>query len=148
MPSCTTCSTRSCSWPCPARIRSPDGAGSGWPNWPRSRGSRAGGGLEQTLLGPYLRPDFVPRIGFVASDWIAKQGLVAAGLGVTLVPALAAGALRADLAVCALDADEVPVRTVHAATRRGVAPSAATAAFLGQLRAAAQALSAELAALV
>ncbi|MGA4541686.1 LysR family transcriptional regulator [Uniformispora flossi] len=102
---------------------------------------------EQTLLGPYLRPDFVPRIGFVASDWIAKQGLVAAGLGVTLVPALAAGALRADLAVCALDADEVPVRAVHAATHRGVAPSAATAAFLGQLRAAARTLSAELAAL-
>lgn len=103
---------------------------------------------EQTLLGPYLRPDFAPRIGFVASDWIAKQGLVAAGLGVTLVPALAAGALRPDLAVCALAADEVPVRAVHAATRRGVAPSAAAAAFLAELRAAARTLSAELRTLV
>lgn len=99
---------------------------------------------EATLLGPYVRDGFRPRIGFVASDWIAKQGLVAAGLGVTLVPALAAPALRPDLALVSLHKDDVPVRAVYAATAADVTPSPATEAFLTGLRGIAKALSEEL----
>ncbi|MEU0936354.1 MULTISPECIES: LysR substrate-binding domain-containing protein [unclassified Embleya] len=99
---------------------------------------------EDTLLGPYLREGFAPRIVFVAADWIAKQGLVAAGLGVTLVPALAAPALRSDLALVSLRRDGAPVRKVYAATRDGVTPSAATEAFLTRLRETAIALSSDL----
>ncbi|NUU25648.1 MAG: LysR family transcriptional regulator, partial [Streptomycetaceae bacterium] len=99
---------------------------------------------EDTLLGPYLRDGFRPRVGFAVSDWIAKQGLVAAGLGVTLVPSLAAPALRPDLALVAVRGDDVPVRKVYAATRRGVAPSDAAEAFLAGLREVSRQLSREL----
>jgi DNA-binding transcriptional LysR family regulator len=95
---------------------------------------------EATLLAPYAHGGFQPRIGFVASDWIAKQGLVAAGLGVTLVPALAAPALRPDLALVPLRGDDAPPRRVYAATAPGVTPSPATAAFLAGLRDTAQTL--------
>ncbi|WP_343230828.1 LysR family transcriptional regulator [Yinghuangia seranimata] len=105
----------------------------------------AGGArVEDSLLAPYIRDGFTPRTGFVASDWIAKQGLVAAGLGVTLVPSLAAPALRADLALVSLRRDGVPARKVYAATRRGVAPSAAGEAFLTELRTTAKALAREI----
>ena len=94
---------------------------------------------EDTLMRSAVRAGFRPRIGSVVGDWIAKQGLVAAGFGVTLVPALAAEALRPDLARAAVHPDDVPIRAIWAATPRGVAPSAALDAFLPLLRAGAEA---------
>ncbi|MET9463864.1 LysR substrate-binding domain-containing protein [Streptomyces sp. NPDC006544] len=89
---------------------------------------------EETLMSTALARGFRPRTGFLAADWIAKQGFVAAGLGVTLVPELAASSARADIALVPLRAEDSPRRQVYAATPRGVAPSAAVAAFLGLLR--------------
>jgi DNA-binding transcriptional LysR family regulator len=74
---------------------------------------------EATLLGGSLRHGFRPRIDFVAGEWTAKLGFVAAGLGVTLVPALAARAAPADIALVGLHRDEAPVRRVYAATLAG-----------------------------
>src|SRR5256885_570107 len=51
---------------------------------------------EDTLLATALPAGFEPEIRYVVPGWSAKLGLVAAGLGVTLVPGLAAGTARAD----------------------------------------------------
>jgi DNA-binding transcriptional LysR family regulator len=85
---------------------------------------------EQTLISSCLAHGFRPRIGFVARDWLAKQGFVAAGVGITLIPSIAAESVRPDIALVQLHPDEVPVRAVHAATPAGVALSPATRAFL------------------
>ncbi|WP_053730602.1 LysR substrate-binding domain-containing protein [Streptomyces sp. WM6378] len=77
---------------------------------------------------------FRPSTTYVVQDWIAKQGFVAAGLGVTLLPALAADSVRADITLVAIHPDDVPHRAIYAATPRGLAQSPATAAFLAQLR--------------
>ncbi|MFE5493150.1 LysR family transcriptional regulator [Streptomyces virginiae] len=89
---------------------------------------------EETLMHSALAGGFRPRTGFVAADWIAKQGFVAAGLGVTLVPELAASAVRPDLALVPLHPDDTPRRGVYAATARGIAPSPAAAALLTLLK--------------
>ncbi|MCO6008741.1 LysR substrate-binding domain-containing protein [Actinoallomurus purpureus] len=78
-------------------------------------------------------PGFRPRITYVVGEWIAKQGLVAAGLGVTLIPSLAAGAARPDIVVVPLHPDDSPVRRVYAATPAGVTAPPALTAFLGFL---------------
>lgn len=96
---------------------------------------------EETLHGA----GFQPRIEFVAREWIAKQGLVAAGLGITLIPSLAAGAARRDIELVALHPDDdVPVRSVYAATPLGLTPSPAASAFIDVLHEAATALRATL----
>src|SRR5438094_874875 len=51
---------------------------------------------SDTMIGAWQWADWRPRVELVARDWTAKLGLVAAGLGVTLVPGLAADAVRAD----------------------------------------------------
>jgi DNA-binding transcriptional LysR family regulator len=89
---------------------------------------------DETLLAPYLRADFNPRIGFVAKDWIAKQGFVAAGVGITLLPSLAAAAIRPDVTLVALDPQGIPPRQICTATVRGVTPTASTKAFIKVLR--------------
>ncbi|MFE9629448.1 LysR family transcriptional regulator [Streptomyces sp. NPDC006463] len=96
---------------------------------------------EETLMRSALEGGFRPRTGFVAADWIAKQGFVAAGLGVTLIPALAASSVRADLALVPLHPDDTPRRQVYAATARGSAPSPAALAFLALLKEAARGLA-------
>ncbi|TQF02918.1 LysR family transcriptional regulator [Kitasatospora acidiphila] len=97
---------------------------------------------EETLISSCLRTGFQPRVGFVARDWMAKLGLVAAGLGITLVPTLAADAVRADVAVVPLDRRDLPVREVHAALARGLTPSPAAHAFLKLLKERSAALTA------
>ena len=89
---------------------------------------------EETLLGPSVRLGFRPRIDFVAGEWTAKFGFVAAGLGVTLVPALAARAAPAGVRLLALDPAEVPPRTVLAATLAGRTPPPTVTEFLAVLR--------------
>ncbi|MFE2127884.1 MULTISPECIES: LysR family transcriptional regulator [Streptomyces] len=101
----------------------------------------AGTRPEETLMHSALASGFRPRTGFVAADWIAKQGFVAAGLGVTLVPELAASSVRPDLVLVPLHPDDTPRRGVYAATPRGVAPTPAAAALLALLKEAAAGLA-------
>ncbi|WP_336214151.1 LysR family transcriptional regulator [Nonomuraea sp. LPB2021202275-12-8] len=57
---------------------------------------------------------FTPRSGLRVAEWSGKFGCVAAGLGVTLVPGLAARAVPADLVLRPLRG-QMPVRRVYAA---------------------------------
>jgi DNA-binding transcriptional LysR family regulator len=57
---------------------------------------------------------FTPRSGLRVAEWSGKFGFVAAGLGVTLVPELAARAVPHDLVLMPLRG-QMPVRTVYAA---------------------------------
>ncbi|MFI6009225.1 LysR family transcriptional regulator [Streptomyces sp. NPDC051243] len=92
---------------------------------------------EGTLLDAALRQGFRPRVAHVVGEWTAKQGYVAAGLGVTLVPALAAESVRPDVALLPVLDEGAPARAVYAATARGRSPTAAGEAFVGALREAA-----------
>jgi DNA-binding transcriptional LysR family regulator len=85
---------------------------------------------EDTLISACLRTGFQPRIGFVARDWMAKQGFVAAGIGITLVPFLAAEAVRPDIKLVRIHPDDVPPRQVYTATISGLTRSPAAHAFL------------------
>ncbi|MFE0642840.1 LysR family transcriptional regulator [Streptomyces sp. NPDC058877] len=87
--------------------------------------------LEDTLFRPVAGAGFTPRTGLRAHDWIAKLGAVAAGLGVTLVPALAAASVRPDVILITVHPDDVPYRRVCAATP--AAPTVAAGAFLSVL---------------
>jgi DNA-binding transcriptional LysR family regulator len=59
-------------------------------------------GSEVMLRQLAARAGFEPRIAMVADDLLAKTGLVAAGLGVALVPDLLLPSLRSDLTVIRL----------------------------------------------
>ncbi|MFD9910449.1 LysR family transcriptional regulator [Streptomyces sp. NPDC059063] len=89
---------------------------------------------EGTLLDAALRQGFRPRVAHVVGEWTAKQGYVAAGLGVALVPALAAQGVRPDVTLVPVRDEDAPARAVYAATARGRAPSPAVAPFLTALR--------------
>jgi len=56
-----------------------------------------------------------PTVAVVVADWTAKLGYVAAGLGVTLVPALAARAAPPDIVLVPVHAQDVPARPVWVA---------------------------------
>ncbi|MEU4115480.1 LysR family transcriptional regulator [Kitasatospora sp. NPDC028055] len=92
-----------------------------------------------TLLAACLRSGFQPRIEYAVGAWAAKLGLVAAGLGPTLIPALAARAARPDIALVPLHPQDTPVRHVRTATLRGRRVPPAVTGFLGFLREAARA---------
>ncbi|MEV1084675.1 LysR family transcriptional regulator [Streptomyces sp. NPDC050211] len=89
---------------------------------------------EGTLLDAALRQGFRPRVAHVVGEWTAKLGYVAAGLGVTLVPALAAESVRPDVALVPVLDERAPARAVYAATVRGRSLSPAAEAFIGVLR--------------
>ncbi|MEU5519576.1 LysR substrate-binding domain-containing protein [Streptomyces sp. NPDC047860] len=78
-----------------------------------------------------MRQGFRPRVAHVVAEWAAKQGYVAAGLGVALVPALAAGSVRPRTSPCC------ECSTVYAATVRGRPLTPAAEGFLHALREAA-----------
>jgi DNA-binding transcriptional LysR family regulator len=89
---------------------------------------------EGTLLDAALRHGFRPRVAHVVAEWTAKQGYVAAGLGVTLIPALAAESVRPDIALLPVLDEDAPARAVYAATVRGRSLAPAAEAFLAALR--------------
>lgn len=93
--------------------------------------------LETTLLGTAPQLGFVPRIPFVVAEWTAKQGLVASGLGITLIPSLAAAAVRSDIVLVPLHEEDFARRVVSVATPAGIADAPALRAFLDCLKAAA-----------
>jgi DNA-binding transcriptional LysR family regulator len=59
-----------------------------------------------------------PRIGFHCDDWTGKQALVGAGVGIMLVPSLAAADLRDDIVVRRLPRS-FPPREIYAAVPKG-----------------------------
>jgi DNA-binding transcriptional LysR family regulator len=80
---------------------------------------------------------FEPRVSFESDDYQTVQGLVAAGVGVALIPSLALSTVREDIAIRALKGGS-PVRTVFAATPRAAAVTTAVATMLDILRDAAK----------
>ncbi|MGW6909061.1 LysR family transcriptional regulator [Streptomyces sp. NPDC054940] len=89
---------------------------------------------EGTLLDAALRQGFRPRVAHVVGEWTAKQGYVAAGLGVALVPALAAASVRPDVALLPVLDEGGPARAVYAAAVRGRSLTPAGEAFVDALR--------------
>ena len=71
---------------------------------------------------------FDPIVSFESDDYQTVQGLVAAGVGVALIPKLALAGARDDIAIRAL-APSNPVRTVVAATPKGTRLTAAASAM-------------------
>src|SRR3954468_13496687 len=76
---------------------------------------------------------FDPTVSFETDDYQTIQGLVAAGVGVALIPQLALSTVRPDVRVRALDPSS-PVRKVFAATPRAAAVTPAVATMLDVLR--------------
>jgi DNA-binding transcriptional LysR family regulator len=76
---------------------------------------------------------FEPRVSFESDDYQTVQGLVAAGVGVALIPQLALSTVRPDITVRALH-PRSPVRKVFAATPRAAAVTPAVATMLDVLR--------------
>jgi DNA-binding transcriptional LysR family regulator len=87
---------------------------------------------EPWIAGDPARGDFgawpslegTPRIAFTVRDWTARLGLVAAGLGLAVVPALTAGTVPPGVALVAVDAPSPIRRSVVAVTRAERSPSA------------------------
>ncbi len=92
------------------------------------------GGCPDTLI--LLRAcnaaGFEPKIAFHSDDYLAIQGFVAAGMGVSLVPDLALLALRDDVAIRAVRGAS-PYRTIQATTMRDGYRSPAVDAMLAVL---------------
>ncbi len=76
---------------------------------------------------------FEPSVSFESDDYQTVQGLVAAGVGVALIPQLALSTVRDDIRIRSLHPHS-PVRKVFAATRRGAAVTPAVATMLDVLR--------------
>ncbi|HXV04441.1 MAG TPA: LysR family transcriptional regulator [Solirubrobacterales bacterium] len=76
---------------------------------------------------------FEPVVSFESDDYQTVQGLVAAGVGVALIPQLALSTVREDIRIRALHPAS-PVRKVFAATPRGAAVTPAVATMLDVLR--------------
>jgi DNA-binding transcriptional LysR family regulator len=79
------------------------------------------------------RAGFEPRIAFRHDDYLALQGLVAAGLGVALLPDLATASVRDDIVLRPL-APRGPVRHVTAVMMAGYCQSPTVEAMLEALR--------------
>jgi DNA-binding transcriptional LysR family regulator len=75
---------------------------------------------------------FEPKVGFQSDDYNVVQGLVASGMGVSLLPSLALANMREDIVVRSLG-NGAPARKIGAATLAGRYRSPATAAMLAIL---------------
>jgi DNA-binding transcriptional LysR family regulator len=75
---------------------------------------------------------FEPRLIFENDDYAAIAGFVAAGVGIAMIPDLAATSVRGDIVLRGLGPDG-PVRTIQAATRDNGYQSPATRAMLDTL---------------
>jgi DNA-binding transcriptional LysR family regulator len=80
---------------------------------------------------------FEPNVAFESDDYQTVQGLVAAGVGVALIPELALSIVREDIAIRSLSPSP-PVRQVIAAAPADARLSPATPAMLGILEDAAK----------
>jgi DNA-binding transcriptional LysR family regulator len=101
---------------------------------------------RRPLLRASAAAGFEPQIRFGAEQWLGKQGLVAAGVGVTLIPSLALATVRDDIALRSLGPD-APVRRVVALVPAGYrAPAAEPFVEIVRVQAAEHRVSYELAA--
>jgi DNA-binding transcriptional LysR family regulator len=96
------------------------------------------GPCQDVILDACERAGFRPRVAVEADDYPTTQGLVAAGVGVALVPGLALGAVHPGVVVRPIR-EHRPVRQIHAVARdvRALHPTVRT--FLDALRDAATA---------
>ncbi|WP_433758857.1 LysR family transcriptional regulator [Nocardia sp. CA-135398] len=74
--------------------------------------------VSSTLLGAWRAATWEPEVAFVARDWFAKLGLVAAGMGCTVVPAIAVPVLPPGIALVRID-HPAAVRTTSIVYRGG-----------------------------
>ena len=79
------------------------------------------------------RAGFEPNVTFESDDYQTVQGLVAAGVGVALIPELALTNVRDDVVIRAVQ-PHTPVRKVLAATPRGAAMMPAVTTMIDVLR--------------
>ena len=80
---------------------------------------------------------FEPKVAFESDDYLTVQGLVAAGVGVALIPALGLAAYRPDVAIRPI-AGATPKRKIFAVTLPGGTRAPATQAMLDVLAEAAR----------
>jgi molybdate transport repressor ModE-like protein len=109
-----------------ARVRLKDLASEAWIN---TTGMCS---CADMVRGACLQAGFKPNVTFEHDDYLAIQGLVAAGVGVALIPSLALTTVRDDVAIRDLGR-EAPVRRIVAATLKGAQRSPATRAMLDVL---------------
>jgi DNA-binding transcriptional LysR family regulator len=76
---------------------------------------------------------FQPRVAFDSAEWLGKQGLVAAGVGITLIPTLALGTVREGIRLRSLGPDG-PRRRIFLATHAWLSPAPAVAPMKAILR--------------
>ena len=100
------------------------------------------GSTVATLPAACREAGFEPRIGFQTDDPMAWQGLVAAGVGVAVIPKLTLPTARSDIAVRELDAPSL-VRKVSVAVPPGHYRAPATEAMSQALGKVAEELAAE-----
>lgn len=86
----------------------------------------------QTFHDACAAAGFEPKIAFENDDYTAIQGLVAAGVGVALIPDMAAVNVREDVVLCRLGANG-PTRRVFALTVPGADQVPAVASMLDAL---------------
>lgn len=72
--------------------------------------------MAAPLLSAARAAGFEPRIAFETAQWLGKQGLVAAGVGVTLIPTVALASVRDDVRIRSLGPD-APRRILSIATQ-------------------------------
>ena len=108
-----------------SRVRLEDFAEDTWINDTR-------GSCGHMLEAACMSAGFEPKIGFESDDYNVVQGLIAAGVGISLLPGLALTNLREDIAVRSLGR-KGPARRVAAATLAGRYRSPATEAMLAIL---------------
>ncbi|MCW3016594.1 MAG: LysR family transcriptional regulator [Solirubrobacterales bacterium] len=96
---------------------------------------------EQVVLGGCHAAGFTPRVAHRSADWTAVTALVAAGLGVALVPRLARLGVAPGAVVIPLEG-QPPARHLFAACRRGHQDAPAVRRVITALHAAAAAAAA------
>jgi DNA-binding transcriptional LysR family regulator len=114
-----------------ARLRLQDLAGEAW-----VQTSHSSPGARHVVRS-CIAAGFEPHVAFESDDFQTVQGLVAAGVGVALIPELALSAVREELVVRSLSPNQ-PVRRVIAAVPAGAPLVPAAPAMLGILEAAAR----------
>jgi DNA-binding transcriptional LysR family regulator len=92
------------------------------------------------LLHACARAGFAPRIAFATDDYVAVQSLIAAGLGVALLPRLVFALVRSP-GVAVAELEHAPDRTITAIVRSDERKPPAVSAALAALRSAAAGLA-------
>ncbi|WNV75162.1 LysR substrate-binding domain-containing protein [Geodermatophilus sp. DSM 44513] len=82
----------------------------------------AGGG--DPLLGAWPGASGTPRVAYAVREWPARLGLVAAGLGIAVVPSVAAASVPPGVTLLGVDEPTPPQRTVVAVTAPDPSPGA------------------------